>query len=488
MSSEALCKSLKLALRINSSGGSAAGSREDAASHRRPEPCPSVFVPGPPVGMAAFPMAMPPPVAMRSRDPRAVYPCPSSITPSPLPRCPSPKHLPSEGHTSVMAPSAAACVGNAPLRERDPSISEQRALLLTKHGNVDADLLDQALSDCYGRFVALLPEEVLSDHVRLCFYLREAYWWYCDKWVVRHPKKLCPMKFGAFLTLVCDDCPLLRAFISDEEEKVLLDNWSKYNQKIPLRGCMVMNKTCDKVLMVQSYNSHNWTFPRGKTDEAEDDSACAAREVLEEVGLDVRQLIHPEVFVEHVSNGRTLKLFFVPGVDEDTKLGSNTEYEIGEIKWIPLSTLVEAQKKQMKHFRLFDVTQFVKGLWEFVRDFRGGELREHFPTAYANFCRVRDSAEELPSLDEHSLDNPCSTSAGEHRAQLSKFQFDDQHKVDLCYETFGEASGWSADEMFRVNQEKFGVQSTYRQPNAAAKYRSPPRRKLIPFDPESFMS
>ncbi|GBE59297.1 NUDIX family protein [Babesia ovata] len=476
LSSEALCRSLKNALGINSPGGGAAGTREDAGSRNLREPCPNIVLPRSPAAMATFPVAMPPHPPNKARDPMAGYPCPSSITP-PVPRCPPPQPLPSEGHTSVTVPSSTVDVGFAPLPERDPSISKQRALILTKNSNVDADLLDQALSDCYGRFVALLPEEVLRDHVRLCFYLRDAYWWYCDKWAVRHPNKLCPLKFGAFLTLVCDDCPLLRAFISDEEEKVLLENWSKYNQKIPLRGCMVMNKTCDKVLMVQSYNSNNWTFPRGKTDEEEADSACAAREVLEEVGLDVRELIHPEVFLEHVSNGRTLKLFFVPGVDENTKLGSNTEYEIGEIKWIRLSSLVEAHKRQMKQFRLFDVAQFVKGLWEFVRDFRRGDLREHFPGAYAAFCRVKESAEELPLLDGCGPGDPLPTSNGGHRSHLSKFQFNDQQKADRCYETFGETSGWSVDEMFRVNQEKFGRGGAVSSRAAASRF--PPRRYII---------
>ncbi|ORM41841.1 mRNA-decapping enzyme subunit 2 [Babesia sp. Xinjiang] len=374
---------------------------------------------------------------------------------------------PLTSHVSIHLPKSTVSL-DASSSDVDSSVSGYRRKYLQKHPRVNPELLDRALSDCYGRFVALLPEEILRDHVHLCFYLRDAYWWYCDKWVIRHPEELGHMRFSNFISLVCRDCPLLSSYVREAEEKELISAWSKYNRRIPLRGGILLNEACDKILLVQSYQSKHWTFPRGKSDESEDDSACAVREILEEVGTDVSHLIHPDVYLAGEVECRNIKLFFVPGVSEDEKMRPMTDYEISDVKWVSFQLLEDIVNKRTPRFMTYHVKPFVRGILDLVQEFRSGNLREHFPIAYASYLRVRNSsAPRRPPLgDSQSVkrDKPVR-------------QFDDH-----CKETFGESSGWSADEMFRVNREKFGVESTYKDatPEIISSVKS--QRELIPFE------
>ncbi|GIX61720.1 ribosomal protein L24e, putative [Babesia caballi] len=395
--------------------------------------------------------------AALSRPPSVLAPPPSAFAPVTLGSDFHDRDPDSSSSSSV--PSSCVSVADG-----DSWMSDHRAMYLQTNRNVDPDMLDQALSDCYGRFVALLPEEVLCDEIRLCFFLREAYWWYCDKWVLRHPTTLKPMGFNGFLTMVCNDCPLLRSFVNPKDVKRLMDSWSRYNKRIPLRGGILLNEACDKVLMVQCYKSNNWTFPRGKMDEAEADVDCAAREIMEEVGLDVRGVIHPGAFLECEVEGRNIKLFIVPGMKESDDLKPNTDFEIGDIKWVPLEVLGDLMRKQSSGFQMFHARQFVPGLWEFVREFRRGSMKSHFPQAYDAFVRTGGAAEigPLPALKPRR-ESSTPTAAASSRPCRAATYGNERRSEYSCHETFGESSGWSADEMFRVNREKFGVTSTYRE-------------------------
>ncbi|EAN30785.1 Dcp2 box A domain protein [Theileria parva strain Muguga] len=327
-------------------------------------------------------------------------------------------------------------------------------------------LLDSALLDCYGRFITLLPEEVLTDHIHLPFHLQETYWWYCDKWRDRNPS-LPSFTFSEFIQFICVDCPILQRFVSKNDLKTMITNWRQYKKKIPVRGGIIFNVLCDKVLLVQSYSSKNWSFPRGKIDEAENDRACAVREINEETGLDVNSNINDDVYLELIEDDLNLKLFLIPGIDENQALKQTSSYEISKFKWFPIKQL--ENKKYLK-FGTFHVTPFVKKTLEFARDFQNGKFTAQFPTQY--------------DLYQQALNN---------KLRMSRI---------ANSETFGSVSRWSPEEMFKVNSEKFGIVSTYKEDetdnfnpfsnwtpveiganNKRDKYKD---RQLVPFDPNSF--
>lgn len=80
----------------------------------------------------------------------------------------------------------------------------------------------------------------------------------------------------------------------------------QYKVRVPVCGAIILNKACDKALLVRGYKSSaSWSFPRylpsvcsprtlfattyyrGKINKDEALSDCAVRECLEEIGFDI---------------------------------------------------------------------------------------------------------------------------------------------------------------------------------------------------------
>jgi mRNA-decapping enzyme subunit 2 len=62
----------------------------------------------------------------------------------------------------------------------------------------------------------------------------------------------------------------------------------QYKVRVPVCGAIILNKSCDKVLLVRGYKSgSSWSFPRGKINKEEALADCAVRECAEEIGFDI---------------------------------------------------------------------------------------------------------------------------------------------------------------------------------------------------------
>ncbi|SCM26034.1 mRNA-decapping enzyme 2, putative [Plasmodium berghei] len=213
--------------------------------------------------------------------------------------------------------------------------SAQRIKNLAK----DKKLLDDALLDCYGRFIALLPEFLLKDHVHLYFQIQEAYWWYDDMWQDKYPDKLPKLSLKTFGYLICDDCPILKKYVPPSAHEKFSLNWRRYCRTIPLRGAILLNHNLKKCLLVKGWSTDNWSFPKGKIDELEEDSVCACREIYEEIGIDIFPYIDEQVYIETHIEDQPIKLFIIPGVKEDTQFQPKTRKEIGAIRWFEIEKI-----------------------------------------------------------------------------------------------------------------------------------------------------
>lgn len=99
------------------------------------------------------------------------------------------------------------------------------------------------------------------------------------------------------------------------------------------------------MLLVQGYGSKtSWGFPKGKVNESEEPHQCAVREVLEETGFDISDLIDPELYLDAIINDQTNCLYLIPGVPRSTKFQPKTKYEIRAVKWFPVSELPASKK------------------------------------------------------------------------------------------------------------------------------------------------
>ncbi|CBZ54140.1 putative mRNA decapping protein [Neospora caninum Liverpool] len=240
----------------------------------------------------------------------------------------------------------------------------------------DSALLDEALLDCYGRFITLLPDAFLRDRIHLYFQIQEAFWWYDDIWWEKHADRLPKLTLKDFGCLICHDCPILQHYIPPEKHDKFLANWKRYCRTIPLRGAIILNEDLSKCLMVTGWKGGTWMFPRGKVDEMEQDAVCACREIWEEVGVDISPYIDDEVYVEHVIEEQPIKLFIIPGIKETVNFQPLKRKEIGRIGWIdtwrlpgwqlsplhPNCPTSAAILEQQKYLRTWQVEPFIPAL------------------------------------------------------------------------------------------------------------------------------
>jgi hypothetical protein len=70
-------------------------------------------------------------------------------------------------------------------------------------------------------------------------------------------------------------------------------------------------------------------FITGKINQNESELNCAVREVMEEIGFDVKDLIRENDYIEHVLRGEQRnRLYIIPGVSEETQFCPQTRKEI----------------------------------------------------------------------------------------------------------------------------------------------------------------
>lgn len=148
----------------------------------------------------------------------------------------------------------------------------------------------------------------------------------------------------------------------------ILDQWREYKQNVPTFGAIVLNEDLSKVLLVQSYwAKSSWGFPKGKINEDEEPSNCAVREVLEETGFDISNLIDKNEYIESVINDQLVRLYIISGVHKGTKFQPKTRNEIKSVEWFDLENLPNNKKDMTPKVKMgvgpnafFMVCPFVK--------------------------------------------------------------------------------------------------------------------------------
>ncbi|KAJ8687704.1 hypothetical protein QAD02_023498 [Eretmocerus hayati] len=238
----------------------------------------------------------------------------------------------------------------------------------------DHAIPNEILDDLSSRFIINIPEEERKDHIRICFQIELAHWFYLDFYCTEeYPKlKSCGMK--EFTTHIYRHIPFLKPHLLKVDD--ILDKWREYKQNVPTYGAIVLNEDLTKVLLVQSYwAKSSWGFPKGKINENEDPSHCAVREVLEETGFDISNLIDKNDYIESQINDQTVRLYVISGVQEDTQFQPKTRKEIKNVEWFDLENLPNNKKDMTPKVKIgvgpnsfFMVVPFVKRVKKWIQD------------------------------------------------------------------------------------------------------------------------
>lgn len=169
-----------------------------------------------------------------------------------------------------------------------------------------------------------------------------------------------------FATHIFNHIPFLKQHV--QRIDYILEQWKEYKMNVPTFGAILLNEDLTKVLLVQNYWAKNsWGFPKGKVNEDEDPSHCAVREVFEETGFDIGNLIDKNDFVESIIHDRLVRLYIISGIKKDTKFEPQTRKEIKNVEWFTLNDLPITSKDMTPKLKMgvnpnafFMVVPFIK--------------------------------------------------------------------------------------------------------------------------------
>ncbi|XP_032742068.1 m7GpppN-mRNA hydrolase [Rattus rattus] len=203
----------------------------------------------------------------------------------------------------------------------------------TKRLEIPGSVLD----DLCSRFILHIPSEERDNAIRVCFQIELAHWFYLDFYMQNTPG-LPQCGIRDFAKAVFSHCPFLLPQGEDVEK--ILDEWKEYKMGVPTYGAIILDETLENVLLVQGYLAKSgWGFPKGKVNKEEAPHDCAAREVFEETGFDIKDYICKDDYIELRINDQLARLYIIPGVPKDTKFNPKTRREIRNIEWFSIEKL-----------------------------------------------------------------------------------------------------------------------------------------------------
>lgn len=238
--------------------------------------------------------------------------------------------------------------------------------------NIPIDIL----VDLCSRFVINVPEEEQNDLIRICFQIELAHWFYIDFYSKNFPHKR-PCGLKEFALQVFKHIPFLQPFAKNVDE--VIEDWKDYKFCVPTFGAILLDENLTHCLLVQNYKSC-WGFPKGKVNKDEPPDQCAIREVYEETGFDISQLINANEYIEATINNRVIRLYIVHGVNKSESFIPKTRNEIKAVDWFPVCDIPSKKKdaafKQLKsvngssnnaiYSAFYMVSPFVKKLRQWI--------------------------------------------------------------------------------------------------------------------------
>ena len=234
------------------------------------------------------------------------------------------------------------------------------------------------LEDLAMRFVLNVPAEELANPNRILF-LIELAWWHYEDFSRKNDATLPKFSLSNFAELLYLTIPQLKRFAPKAKE--IYGKFVMYKFSVPCAGAILLNPDMDKVILVKGMaKNSSWGFPKGKINDGEKMTTCAAREVEEEIGVNISSWIDENEFVFHTKKGVTKQettLYIVPGVSEPTHFATYTREESSQICWQPIGNLDPNIKtsKRVKGVRYFGVHEFYYGLTQWIKSARKKNIK-----------------------------------------------------------------------------------------------------------------
>ncbi|GMG99397.1 hypothetical protein Nepgr_001237 [Nepenthes gracilis] len=194
----------------------------------------------------------------------------------------------------------------------------------------------ELLDDLCSRFVLNVPKEDQQSFERILFLVEYAHWFYEDNSVEKNPS-LKSFTLKEFTTLLFNNCDVLKPYVPHLDD--IFKDFTSYKVRVPVTGAIILDQSYERCILVKGWKGTSWSFPRGKKNKDEEDHACAIREVLEETGFDVSDLLNKDQYIEKIFGQQRVRLYIIAGVSDETTFAPLTKKEISEIAWQRLDDL-----------------------------------------------------------------------------------------------------------------------------------------------------
>lgn len=320
-----------------------------------------------------------------------------------------------------------------------------------------------ALDDVETRFLYNCPEEELQQPERLFMQIEQAWWFYEDFYAdvyagVPHVKTL--NNFGKAMFTHSE---LLRHY--KDQVDVLFSDFSSYKGKIPSYGCILLNPSMTKCLLVCGYKGSSWSFPKGKVNQGEDGLDAACRETAEETGFDPTDYMSEEDYIADFKDGKLTTLYIGTGISEKIKFVTQTRKEIGGVQFHDLSTL--SDKNTIKTYYVYPFLDRLKKWIARNKKKKASQKQGPVSATSSKKSAGNSSSGNITAI----VQNPNNLSASSKK--LAKAE-NSGKKVksakaersgssgDVDEETIeGGAKRWSAEQMFAKNEQMLGRKLQY---------------------------
>ncbi|XP_037723033.1 mRNA-decapping enzyme 2 isoform X2 [Drosophila subpulchrella] len=280
-----------------------------------------------------------------------------------------------------------AAAASATLATTTPRANTTKAssIKLPEKSKIPSDILD----DLASRFIINVPDMELNNLIRMCFQIELAHWFYLDFFCAPEtgedgetPKsvqrKLPTVGIKQFAMQLFQHIPFLNKHFDTVDQ--ILDQWKNYKLSVPTYGAILVSEDHNHCLLVQSYFARNsWGFPKGKINENEDPAHCATREVYEETGFDITDIIDANDYIEAFINYQYTRLYVVRNIPMDTQFVPRTRNEIKCCDWFRIDALPVNKNDAISKAKLgknsnsfFMIMPFVKRLKKWVNERKAG--------------------------------------------------------------------------------------------------------------------
>jgi mRNA-decapping enzyme subunit 2 len=328
--------------------------------------------------------------------------------------------------------------------------------------------MDEAMAELASRFVVNTPTEE-QESINRCMWQVEAAHWFYDDIFRRHHRELPFMNFKEFAVAFFKECPSMS--LDQESLSRALNLFQKYKKRVPVCGAIMLNAAMTRCVLVKGWGKCSaWGFPKGKINQEESKLECAIREVEEETGYNCSSHIDPADHIELSIRQQTIRLYLATNVPENVSFKTQTRKEIGDIQWVTLHGLQDGsieygaetsskKKKASADESFFTGDAFLEPLMAWINARSAGQ---QVPETRYSVKKNRSRANSQASLS--STDGPGSQSSsdseGSNKSGVKKKK--KQGRLDKD-RTFGSTSegGWSVEDMFAVNEQKFGIVDSY---------------------------